>query len=212
MTFVPPRAAADILAAPPELAAPRLLGAHLLGPDGVEVRIVEVEAYGGTGSDPASHAHRGRSRRNDAMFGPVGHLYAYRSYGIHVCLNVVSHPPHQAGGILLRAGELVAGAGVARRGRDHLTERLLASGPGRLGEALGYEIGDSGRELLARGLLRLPAEPVAAPRRGPRVGISKAADRPWRFWLDSSPVVTPYRRGKPSAGEAAAGVGADPLR
>jgi DNA-3-methyladenine glycosylase len=195
--FLPPAAAASALAQAPHLAAPALLGAHLTGPDGVRVRIVEVEAYGGDGEDPASHAYRGRTARNDAMFGPPGHLYAYRSYGIHVCLNVVSHPEGGAGGILLRAAEVVAGAATARRGRHHLAERLLASGPGRLGDAVGYGLPDSGGELLRGGLLLLPEAPAGPVATGPRVGITTAVERPWRFWVESSPVVTRYRPGRP---------------
>jgi DNA-3-methyladenine glycosylase len=193
--FLPPSEARSVLGGPPQEVAPRLLGALLKHLDGVEVRIVEVEAYAGEGADPASHAHRGRSARNEAMFGPPGHLYAYRSYGIHVCLNVVAHEPATSGGILLRAGSVESGAEGARRGRDHLPDRLLASGPGRLGHTLGYTVADSGRDLLADALLRIPAEPVRDVGRGPRVGISRAVERPWRFWVDGAPEVSRYRPG-----------------
>lgn len=196
MTYLAPDEAARLLADAPERAAPRLLGSLLHGPDAVVVRIVEVEAYGSEGEDPASHAFRGHSARNQAMFGPVGRLYAYRSYGIHTCLNVVAHPDGQAGGVLLRAAHVVVGTDVARRGRHHLAEALLASGPGRLGDAMGYALADSGAELLSAGALQLPAEPAAQIASGPRVGISRAVDRPWRFWLRGEPAVTRYRPGR----------------
>ena len=187
--------AIDMLHRAPKEVAPLLLGALVTGPDGVVLRVVEVEAYSGAGDDPASHAHRGRTDRNAAMFGPVGHLYAYRSYGIHTCLNVVAHPVDGAGGVLLRAGEVVQGHGAARRGRDHLSEGQLASGPGRLGTTLGFSVGESGRELLTTGLLRLPRRPAGPVSAGPRVGISRATARPWRYWLDGHPAVTRYRPG-----------------
>lgn len=193
--WLTPREANETLHGPPDEVAPLLLGALVTGRDGVVLRVVEVEAYSGAGDDPASHAHRGRTERNAAMFGPVGHLYAYRSYGIHTCLNVVAHPVGGAGGVLLRAGEVVQGNHAARRGRDHLSDDHLASGPGRLGTTLGFTVGESGRELLATGLLTLPRRPLASVSAGPRVGISKATTRPWRFWLDGHPAVTRYRPG-----------------
>ena len=180
----------------PQIAARRLLGAQLHGTDGVIVRVVEVEAYGSVGEDPASHVYRGPTARNRAMFGPVGSLYAYRSYGIHVCLNVVAHEAGAAGGLLLRAGQVVANPEKARRGRSHLAAKQLASGPGRLGEAVGYSVADAGMDLLTAGLLELPAQPVTEVTSGPRVGISKAADQPWRFWVTGAEEVTRYRPGK----------------
>ncbi len=187
--------AIELLQRSPRDVAPLLLGALVTGHDDVVLRVVEVEAYSGAGDDPASHAHRGRTDRNAAMFGPVGRLYAYRSYGIHTCLNVVAHPAESAGGILLRAGEVVRGRPVARRGRDHLPDGLLASGPGRLGTTLGYSVTESGRELLGAGLLSVPRQPMTGVSCGPRVGISRATDRPWRFWVVGHPAVTRYRPG-----------------
>lgn len=185
----------SLLSQSPQTSAPLLLGAEVTGTDGVVLRVVEVEAYSGAGDDPASHAHRGPTPRNEAMFGPAGSLYAYRSYGIHTCLNIVSHATGGAGGVLLRAAEVVAGHPAATRGRDHLTEVQLASGPGRLGTALGFALGDSGRDLLDAGLLRIPRIPVPDVATGPRVGISRATQRPWRFWLPGHPAVTRYRAG-----------------
>lgn len=186
--------ARELLAQPSHRSAPRLLGGEITGPDGVVLRVVEVEAYG-SGDDPASHAHRGPTARNGAMFGVVGSLYAYRSYGIHTCLNIVSHPSGSAGGILLRAGEVVAGHSAAVRGREHLSLVQWASGPGRLGTALGYPLSDSGRELLVADLLRIRRSAASDIATGPRVGISRAKEQPWRFWLPGHPAVTRYRSG-----------------
>ena len=190
----------------PATVAPLLLGAELYGPDGVIIRIVEVEAYGGPGEDPAAHSYGGKTPRNEAMFGPPGSLYAYLSYGIHTCLNIVSHEDGTAGGVLMRAAQVVRHPDTARRGRSHLTSRQLASGPGRLGEAIGYSVSDSGTDLLAADLLKLPQELAPKIKSGPRIGISKATERPWRFWIGDADEVTRYRRGKvpeSSVGESA---------
>lgn len=175
---------------PAEEVAPLLLNAHI-GDGQVTLRIVEVEAYAGE-HDPASHAFRGPGVKNAAMFGPPGHAYVYLSYGMHWCLNVVCHPEGIGGGILLRAGEVVAGTEVARRRRSGRPD--LARGPGRLGQALGVTLADSGADLRT-GRLRLReggdrCDVVS----GPRVGVSRAADRPWRFWIRGDPFVSTYRR------------------
>lgn len=188
--WLPPAAAAAVLSKAPESAAVRLLGALLQGRDGVLLRIVEVEAYGGPGEDPASHAFRGATARNAPMFGAVGHLYAYLSYGIHTCLNVVVHGDDEVGAVLLRAAEVVGGADTAHRERAHLSRESWAKGPGRLGTASGYGVADSGLELVHAGLLRIPAVPGSGIRSGPRVGISSAQERPWRFWLPTSSAVS----------------------
>lgn len=174
---------ATALAGHPEVAAPRLLGAHLVSEidrKPVRLRITEVEAYKGA-EDPASHAYRGRTARNDSMFQAPGTLYVYRSYGIHNCANTAAGPEGVGWGILLRGGEVVEGEGVvrARRGRsDHLT-----NGPGKVCQALGIDISHNGANLLSPDSeLRLepgaPAEYVMAT---PRIGISKATKRAWRF-------------------------------
>lgn len=157
----------------------------------VAVRIVEVEAYAGQ-RDPASHAFRGPGARTAAMFGPPGHAYVYLSYGVHWCLNVVCHPVGIGGGILLRAGEVIEGADVA--GERRHGQRDLAGGPGRLGQALAVSMADYGSDLRTGRLRLAPAAATVAVRRGPRVGVSKAANRHWRFWIEGDPFVSPYRR------------------
>ncbi|WP_319444812.1 MULTISPECIES: DNA-3-methyladenine glycosylase [unclassified Mycobacterium] len=190
---------AEPLATDPVAAAQRLLGGVLTG-RGTSAVIVEVEAYGGPPDGPwpdaASHSFRGRGGRNEIMFGPAGRLYTYRSHGIHVCANVVTAYDGVAGAVLLRAGAIQDGVDVAvgRRGRP-LKESALARGPGNLCQALGITMDDNGIDLFN------PASPVtlslAAPHAGvsgPRVGVSKAADRPWRFWLAGRPEVSAFRR------------------
>jgi DNA-3-methyladenine glycosylase len=188
----------------PLVVAPELLGCrlvHELGSERLEGVIVEVEAYLGDGSDPASHAHGGPTRRAASMFGPPGHFYVYRSMGIHACANLVCEPEGRGAAVLLRAIEPVAGLEsmrVRRRGRDG---RELASGPGRLTEAFGISLGLDGADALG-GALRVErgACPPGALLCGPRIGIRKAADLPYRFWIGSSPHVTrtPHNRlGRP---------------
>jgi DNA-3-methyladenine glycosylase len=175
---------------PAEEAAPLLLNAVITDGE-VAVRLVEVEAYSGE-RDPASHAFRGPGVKNAVMFGPPGRAYVYLSYGMHYCLNVVCHPEGIGGGILLRAGEVVAGVDEARRRRNG--HRDLARGPGRLGQVLAVTPADSG-ENLRHGRLRLePGPPAADIARGPRVGVSKAWEVDWRFWIPGDPYVSPYRR------------------
>lgn len=180
----------EMLEQPAAVVAPLLLGA-IIHDEEVAVRIVEVEAYGGP-DDPASHAFRGPGVKNAVMFGPPGHAYVYLSYGMHWCLNVVCHREGSGGGILLRAGEVIDGVEIARARRAPQAD--LARGPGRLGQALGVTMADSGADL-SSGRLRLQvadAAPVVAT--GPRVGVSRAADVAWRFWIDGDPYVSPYRR------------------
>jgi DNA-3-methyladenine glycosylase len=188
------------LAGPPEVVAPLLLGAVVEhhSPEGlVAVRLTEVEAYAGEGEDPGSHAHRGETRRNAAMFGPPGRAYVYFTYGMHWCVNVVCGPPGRGGAVLLRAGEVVAGLQLARARRPAArTDVELAQGPARLAKALGVDGGLDGVDLLdPDGTLRLLPAP-RSPREvvtGPRVGLSAAAARPWRFWLPGEATVSRYR-------------------
>lgn len=187
--------------------APRLLGV-LVAHGGVVLRLTELEAYRG-GEDPASHAHRGRTQRNAAMFGPPGHLYVYLSYGIHRAANFVTTPEGVASGVLLRAGEVVAGLDAARARRPGVADALLARGPGNLGRTLGLDLADTGRRLRvcrdADELMALAPDEVgvAAGRRpdvvrtGPRVGVGAAHDEPWRFWIEGEPSVSAYRRQGP---------------
>jgi len=177
--------------------APTLLGALLVsGP--VVARLVEVEAYDGAG-DPASHAYRGQTARNGVMFGPAGHLYVYFTYGMHYCMNVVCGTDGVASAVLLRAASVVAGLDVVRERRAGISERDLARGPGRLCKALGVDRSFDGVDLCdPAGPLWLAAGPPVEPdriRTGPRVGITRAAERPWRFWLDGEPTVSAYKAG-----------------
>lgn len=180
--------------------AKRLLGRVLHG-HGVSVRITEVEAYGGT-EDPASHAFT-RTSRSEIMYGPPWRLYVYRSYGVHVCANVVTGPTEQAAAVLIRAGSVVAGLDVARSRRPGVADTHLARGPGNLARALGLSLDDLGVELLAPHGVRLGPEVAASIiSAGPRVGVSKAADVPWRFWITGDPTVSAYRRSPRAPSEA----------
>ena len=181
------------------MAARRLLGAVLAG-RGVIATIVEVEAYGGPPDGPwpdaASHSYRGPGSRNAVMFGPAGRLYTYRSHGIHVCANVVCGYDGVASAVLLRAAVVDTGVDIARLRRgDGVRPAALARGPGNLCSALAITMDDNGIDLFdAHGpiQLELGAEPVSS--NGPRIGVSKAADRRWRFWLAGQPAVSSYRR------------------
>ncbi|HEU4319562.1 MAG TPA: DNA-3-methyladenine glycosylase [Acidimicrobiia bacterium] len=173
----------SILISPPEEAAPRLLGSLLVSrADDAEVvvRITEVEAYKGS-DDPASHAYRGETPRNTSMFQRPGTLYVYRSYGIHNCANTAAGPEGVGWGILIRGGEVVDGSAVAARRRGLRTD--LANGPGKLCQALGIQIEHNGIDLLApTSVIRLePGETPDYIMATPRIGISKAKDKPWRF-------------------------------
>lgn len=184
-----------------------LLGAHLTvrSPEGdVTVRITEVEAYGAA-DDPGSHAYRGRTARNGAMFAEPGRLYVYRHLGLHHCLNVVTAPAGEASAVLLRAGEVVDGAELARARRERVgvveTDRQIARGPARLAVALGLDLAANGADLTERGgalvLHRAPDAVVPAHASGPRVGVGGAgadpARFPWRFWLTGEPTVSAFR-------------------
>ena len=173
--------------------APRLLGASLTHA-GVTVRLTEVEAYAGS-DDPGSHAYRGPTPRTRVMFGPPGRLYAYFSYGMHVCANVVTGPEGTAAAVLLRAGQVVDGVDLARERRATTRERDLARGPANLCRALGIGLDLDGTDL-SRGPVRLALAAAPDPGRvstGPRVGLRGAPDRPWRFWLTGEPTVSAYR-------------------
>ncbi|MFZ4519726.1 MAG: DNA-3-methyladenine glycosylase [Microthrixaceae bacterium] len=178
--------------------AQRLLNA-LLEVRGRVGRIVEVEAYDGE-TDPASHAAGGRTARNELMFGPAGHLYVYRSYGLHWCANVVVGPAGPARAVLLRAVEPVAGVEAMRCDRPRIRDdRSLADGPGKLCAALGITGADAGADLCRRdGELRLRRDALGPPDRPAvttRVGISRAVERPWRFMVPGHPGVS---RGRPA--------------
>jgi DNA-3-methyladenine glycosylase len=173
--------------------APELIGATFLyrGAGGI---IVEVEAYHHT--EPAAHSFGGKRPRNAVMYGPPGHAYVYRSYGLHWCVNFVCEPEGSAGAVLLRALEPTHGLAAMRRRRGQREARLLCSGPGRVCEALGITGAQNGARLSPPGFLlnaRLGVPEIVA---GPRIGITKAADLPWRYGLRGSAFLSkPFREG-----------------
>jgi len=191
-----------LLAGAPDVAARGLVGC-LLTDGEVTVRLTETEAYAGLGEDPGSHAHRGRTSRNDVMFGPAGFAYVYFTYGMHWCLNIVTGPVGAAAAVLVRAGEVVAGAPLARSRRTASRHDVdLARGPARLARALGVDRSVNGTCLLdGSGPLTLqpPTGPVdlTLVRSGPRVGVTGGHDTPWRFWVDGDRTVSTYRRHVP---------------
>jgi DNA-3-methyladenine glycosylase len=167
--------------------APDLVGATLLV-DGVGGRIVEVEAY--DHEDPAAHGYRGRTARNASMFGPPGHAYVYRSYGIHWCLNFVCEDEGTASAVLLRALEPTCGLDAMQSRRGVEDPRLLCSGPGRLCQALGVTRDHDGLPLDGPPFrLEAPEEKVEVVS-GARVGITRAADLPWRYAVAGSRYVS----------------------
>jgi DNA-3-methyladenine glycosylase len=219
----------DFFARPSVEVAPDLLGCvleHETADGLVAVELTEVEAYAGR-SDPASHAYRGKTRRNAVMFGPPGHAYVYFTYGMHFCVNMVCLGEQgSASAVLLRAGAIIAGEDLARArrtrgpvpegpvsdGRARIAPRDLARGPARLCQALAIDRALDGADVCVAGSpLRMlsgagnPARsavlargdaPPGTPRRivtGPRVGVSSAAEIPWRFWYDGDPTVSVYR-------------------
>jgi DNA-3-methyladenine glycosylase len=196
-----PRLPRAFFARPSVVVAPELLGRVLVRalPDGTRLaaRLVEVEAYGP--DDPASHAFRGRTPRNDVMFGRPGCVYVYFTYGMHFCANVVTGSLGEGSAVLLRAGEPLEGLETmaANRGVNGLLE--LCSGPARLASALGIGRADDGADLIRGTTLRLhDGAPVPRRRiaRSTRVGIRVATELPWRYFERGSPFVS---RGRPSA-------------
>lgn len=182
----------DRLSRPAHVVAPELLNTLLVSDvDGERVvgRIVEVEAY--DEDDPASHTFRGPTERNAPMFGAAGHLYVYLSYGIHHLVNVVTGGEGRGEAVLLRALEIVDGIEVARERRSHRPDRDLANGPGKLTLALGIgPIHDGIDALDAASPVRLASDdapPPADPLVGPRIGITKGVDTPWRFRVPPRP-------------------------
>jgi DNA-3-methyladenine glycosylase len=185
--------------------APDLLGCvleHQTADGLVAVELTEVEAYAGQ-SDPASHAYRGKTQRNAVMFGPPGHAYVYFTYGMHFCVNLVCLGNGSASAVLLRAGAVIAGEDLARarrtRGAASVASRDLARGPARLCQALDIDRELDGADVCAAGSpLRVGARarnPVRSGKimTGPRVGVSRAAEVPWRFWYEGEPTVSVYR-------------------
>ena len=190
-----------LLSRPSQQVAPELLGwvvTRATGEGTVAVELTEVEAYAGA-DDPASHAYRGPTPRTEVMFGPAGHLYVYFTYGMHFCCNVVTGADGEASAVLLRAGRVIDGADLAmtRRGPKVL-HRGLARGPATLTQALGITGADNGVDLLSGGSVRLePPSLAVAPGAvscGPRVGVSRAAEVSWRFWVTGDATVSAYKR------------------
>jgi DNA-3-methyladenine glycosylase len=163
--------------------APDLIGATMLF-DGVGGHIVEVEAYHHT--EPAAHSFRGPTPRNAVMFGPPGYAYVYRSYGVHWCLNFVCEPIGSAAAVLIRAIEPTLGLKVMRRRRGLSDERLLCAGPGRVCEALGITAVHNGMALDAPPFELLARVGTVEVVTGLRIGITKAAELPWRYGLKDS--------------------------
>ena len=196
----------EFFARPSVEVAPDLLGCVLEHetPDGlVAVELTEVEAYAGR-SDPASHAYRGKTRRNAVMFGPPGHAYVYFTYGMHFCVNMVCLGEEgSASAVLLRAGAIIAGEDLARarraRGPGVVASRDLARGPARLCQALAIDRSLDGADVcVAQSPLRMlsgAGNPARSAKilTGPRVGVSSAAEIPWRFWYEGDPTVSVYR-------------------
>ena len=218
----------EFFARPSLAVAPDLLGcviSHETADGRVAVMLTEVEAYAGE-SDPASHAYHGRTARNAVMFGPPGHVYVYFTYGMPFCMNLVCQADHGAAAVRLRAGRVIDGVplaaarrsarapGAAGAGRPGRREADLARGPARLCEALGVDRSQDGADAAdpaspLRALAAPERVPAGAISRGPRVGVSQAADVPWRFWITGDPAVSPYRayaprrpRPKPVTGPA----------
>ncbi len=192
----------------PEVVANSLLGARLMVTTDVGtciLRITETEAYGGL-RDPASHAFRGPTARNQTMFGPAGRLYVYRSHGLHWCCNITVGVDDDPMAVLLRSGEVVEGVELARTRRPGVSDVQLARGPGNLTRAVGINGANDGDpisvlsaapEEVHPGDARLQLVAAAGScrkSRGPRVGVSVAADVPWRFFVTDDPTVSNYRR------------------
>jgi DNA-3-methyladenine glycosylase len=211
----------DFFARPSVEVAPDLLGCvleHETADGLVAVELTEVEAYAGR-SDPASHAYRGKTRRNAVMFGPPGHAYVYFTYGMHFCVNMVCLGEQgSASAVLLRAGAIIAGEDLARarrtRGpvpegpvskgsvsesRARIAPRDLARGPARLCQALAIDRALDGADVCVAGSPLRMLSDAGNPARsakiltGPRVGVSSAAEIPWRFWYEGDPTVSVYR-------------------
>jgi len=190
----------EFFARPGQDVAPDLLGCvivHETAEGLVAVALAEVEAYAGE-ADPASHAFRGRTARNAVMYGPPGHVYVYFTYGMHFCMNLVCQPQGDPSAVLLRAGRVIAGVPLARARRGVARDLDLARGPARLCEALGIDRSQDGADAAGPpGALRVFAAPRPVPAasisHGPRVGVSRAAEIGWRFWITGDKAVSPYR-------------------
>jgi DNA-3-methyladenine glycosylase len=205
VTSVLPR---EFFDAPATEVAPRLLGQlieHRTPQGMVRARLTEVEAYLGA-ADSASHSFRGRTPRNEVMFGPPGYVYVYFTYGMHFCMNLVCGPGATPTAVLLRAGEIVDGVELATARRGNASARDLARGPARLTVALDVGREENGVDACSvDSAVRVLAGATHRDldvRTGPRVGIATAAAAPWRYWLDGEPTVSVYRRHVPKRSPA----------
>jgi DNA-3-methyladenine glycosylase len=184
----------DFFARPAPAVAHELIGMVLCRSDeGLLARIVEVEAY--TQDDPACHAYRGRTERTAPLWGPPGHAYVYRSYGMHWCFNVATGREGLGQGCLLRAAQPLAGLEIMRRRRPVDGDGDLLRGPAKLCQAFGISGALTGTDVCGSGTLRFHDDGTRpAVVQGPRVGVSQAADVPWRFFVPESAWVSVYRR------------------
>lgn len=181
-------------ARPAPLVASDLVGRLLIARDGLTARVVETEAY--TADDPACHAYRRRTPRNDPLWGPPGHAYVYRSYGVHWCFNVATGTDGDPQGCLIRAAQPMGGRQVMRARRGSVVDRELLRGPAKLCHAFALTGADSGADLCSVGPVTFADDGAHVDEvvSGPRVGVSQAADWPWRFFVPRSPWVSAYRR------------------
>lgn len=186
--------------ATPEEAAKAVLGG-VLTHGRVAVRVVEVEAYGGpAGSahpDAAAHTWPGPTPRNEVMFGEPGHLYVYLSHGLHQCVNITCRPAGEGGGVLIRAGRVESGHEIVAQRREGVPAERVARGPGNFGRTLGVDLAYRGTDVLdPSSSVTFRPSPVGDEeiRTGPRVGVSREPDRPWRFWIAGAREVSAYRR------------------
>ena len=179
----PARLRQDFFARSVHQVAPELIGATLLF-KGVGGVIVEVEAYHHT--DPAAHSYTGKTERNAVMFGPPGFAYVYRSYGIHWCLNFVCEPAGSASAVLIRAIEPLEGLATMQRRRRTKSPQALCSGPGKLCQALGITRAQNGLALDAPPFEIFARQAPVTVVKGARIGITKAAEKPWRYGLAGS--------------------------
>jgi len=192
--------AADFFDRSVHLVARELIGCRLFF-EGRGGTIVETESY--ERDDPACHAYVGLTERTATLFGPPGRAYVYLSYGIHSLLNFVAEPEGEAAAVLIRALEPTAGQEDMRARRGARPDTDLCSGPGKLTEALGVGLEHNGADLSHDPFLLLPPEPGRVPEvlTGPRIGITKAVDRPWRFCAAGNPHVSrPWPEGHPGRG------------
>lgn len=173
--------------------APELLNKVLVAGDGRRARIVEVEAYHGA-SDAAAHTFRGPTPRNRTMFGPPGFLYVYFTYGMHWCANTVCGAEGDGDGVLMRAAEPLAGLELMRAARPRAkSDRELCNGPAKLAQAFSITGIHNGEDIVDGEVFRVVDDgtpPPLTPQCGPRIGISKAADLPWRWWVGGNPFVS----------------------